>query len=363
MLLTQSKISAVFTVGVLYLTTAFSAYGQAQLDFQVKGFGFPGPCNISGTATSTVFCPTAGAAEEVDPDTTPFTQELVTIDGVSYWHQIIGDPAKGFALEVYIREKPSLAGSAGTELGLLSDSGGRPSNFPGSIYRQDMDVVAGNGWDPLGMGSLRDFKDTGNGTADPTKIIMRQVMGGTWNSVNNTWSCGSAEFCMTFTKSSLSQKPRITQTVNDAAQGLTAFFDLDMSNSNYTDNTTAGNIINTLAFSKGDEGFKKAAGFNMATDEGQVRITAGGRMETEGQNIRLTGGRYTYEAGRGWIDPGIDSGYQTWEYEEGGYDYFEGSSNQLGQNWASYYDPSQNPSPGPGNEGKCDSGAITGNCP
>ncbi len=329
----QEKVF-IFTLGLLCLASACSiraAEFSLDLRADTPGSGFPGPCNMGFNNSS--FCPTAGTAQEIDPDTTPYTQEQVTIDGVNYWHQVIGDPEQGFAMEVYTR-------TAGF---LMSESGGRNSNFPGiALYRQELDVQSGNGWDPLGLNPAIDYKTTGNGTADPTRVIMRQILGGTWNSANNTWSCGTAEFCLDFSKGAFDAKPRITQTINDVSGGFSAYFDLDMSNSTYSDNTTAGIIVNTVSLDGNAPG-----NFDMAVDK---------------QNSTVTGGQYTYAPGAGWVDTGTASGYQTWDYDEGSYSYIDGGADQLNQNWASFYDPAQNFSPGPGNESKCDSGAIAGSC-
>jgi len=355
MLAIRRKIAPIMAVffGAICLASAFSIRAEFLLEFAhpaSSAGNFPGSCHAGNGDQG--MCNTAGAAEEFDPDTTPFTQESVSIDGVSYWHQIIGDPEQGFAMETYIQKGVA---------GFTSDSGGRNSNFSFGLYRGDLDVQSGNGWDPLGLDPSRDHHFTGNGTANPTKVVMRQVLGGEWDATSKAWRCGSAIFCMDFTKASLNEKPRITQAVNDDPVGFSAFFDLDMSNSNYADATTAGTIINTVTLpialppsasvpmvGSGNAGnFDNGGSFNMATDT---------------QKSLVTGGRYTYSAGAGWVDTGFDSGYQTWDYDEGTYSYDDGSFDHLGVTWGSYFDQAQNPFPGPGNEGKCDSGAITGSC-
>lgn len=331
----QGKKTQIIAIGFLCLFTVSSAHAEFLMNFQVPSNfsgGFPGPCNIAGLASPTVWCATAGVAEETDPDQTPYYQaQGVRIDDANYWRQVIGDPESGFAMEVY------------TEIwsGFTSYSGGRNSNFPQVLYRQDLDVQSGNGWDPLGLDPALDSTDTGNGTGNPTRVVMRQILGGTWDSPTKTWSCGAAEFCMEFSKAQLDRKPKITQAINETSTGLSARFELDMSNSTYADDTTAGTVINTVIF---DDGI---GNFDMATDA---------------QNIDITGGRYTYSSGASWLDTGQSSGYETWNYDAGTYSYSSGGFDHLDQDWGSYYDPAQNTSPGPGNEGKCNSGAITGSC-
>lgn len=355
-IISGNKVPTITTlIGLLCLIGTFSVRAQFPLDFQVDedAAGFPGPCNMG--SSSVVWCPTAGAAQELDPDTTPFNQETVIIGGVAYWHQIVGDPAQGFAMEIYIKQGAAL---------LSEGSGGRPSNFPfGALFRVDLDVQSGNGWDPLGLNPANDFKTTGNGTGNPTTMVMRQVLGGEWDAVNSTWSCGEAEFCMDFNKSNLNTKPRITQTVRDASQGFSTFFDMDMSSIRYDDNETAATLINTLTLPS--TGIPVGGAAPVASNGNRNNFSSGGSFDMANgtQNSNITGGRYTFEKGEGWINTGIDDGYQTWEFDEGSYSYVDGGkSNELGQAWGSYFDATQNPFPGPGNEGKCDSGAITGSC-
>jgi len=359
MSVTADKVAVIATfIGLLCLASIFPVCASDfSLTFAQPTTGglFPGSCN-TGTGAGGL-CPTAGAAEEFDPDTTPFTQQSVRIDGVDYWHQIIGDPEDGFVMEVYITQGG---------LALLSDaSGGRPSNFPlpGALFRKDLDVQSGNGWDPLGLNPANDFKTTGNGTGTPTKMVMRQVLGGEWDAVSSTWSCGEAAFCMDFTKEHLATKPRIMQRVNDASQEFSAFFDLDMSNISYADDTTAGTLINTLTFPLPDT--PVGASVPLTNSTGNTgNFNNGGNFDMAStQKSTVTGGQYTFTEGAGWTNTGLGDGYQTWNFEEGSYRYADGDFDHLGQTWGSYFDAAQNPFPGPGNEGKCDSGAITGSCP
>ena len=347
----RRKIAPIMAVffGAICLASAFSARAEFTWDFQPgTGFGLPGNCN---NGFDSGLCATAGAAEELDPDTTPFSQGRVTIDDITYWRQVIGDPAEGFALEMYIQ----------VGVGFTSQSGGRNSNFPFTLYRQDLDVQSGNGWDPLGLDPSRDHHFTGNGSADPTKVVMRQVLGGLWDSTTNTWSCGGEEFCQEFAKLQLSQKPRITQTVNDAADGFSLFFDLDMTNSAYA-SSTAGTLVSTVTVPLVDVPSMPSVSITGSGNANNFDNGGSFNLLTDKQKSTVTAGRYTYSAGAGWIDAGGASGYQSWDYDEGSYSYDEGGFDHLGVTWGSYFDPTQNPFPGPGNEGKCDSGAITGSC-
>jgi len=370
MVTTPNKIApklAIF-IGLLCLLNVLSVRAEFELNFkQPSGGGLlPGSCNTGTGATG--LCPIAGNAQEIDPDTTPFSQNVVYIEGVgNTWHQIIGDPAEGFAMELYI--------TYGTDVFLSEGSGGRPSQFPHLLHRTDLDVQSGNGWDPLGLNSAIDHKTTGNATGTPTKVVMRQVLGGTWDAASETWSCGGAEFCSDFTKAAFETKPRITQELNDASNDasrkFSAFFDLDMSHIGYSDKETAGTLINRVSLpSTLEPGFGFAT-VPMTGSNGNAGNAGNGgsfNMDTtadsdDTQKRVVTGGRYTFDdKDTGWTNTGTADGYQSWNFEEGSYDYVSGSFDHLGQNWGTYFDPAQNPF-GSGNEDKCDSGLISGTCP
>ncbi len=280
-----------------------------------------------------------GNSAPTDPDTTPFYHGQIYIDGVAYWHTIVGDPADGFAMESYI----SMSG-----ISLNSDSGGKPSDlFP---MDTDLEVLSGNGWDPLGLDPTRSFDYTGNGSADPNKVIIRQVMGGVWDAASSTWSCGGASYCSEFLKGDLLTKPLISQTINDLPAGMSSYFLLDMSMLSYSDDTTAGTLVNTLTLTDVPSG-----DFDMATDTqaGRSLVTGGRYIYTPCSNPAVSGGHC-------WQDANIFDG--TWDYQEGSYGYVDGGTDPLAYDWGLYWDPDQNPV-GPGNEAKCDSGIITGSCP
>ncbi len=313
--------------------------------FDEFNFGtFPGNCGIGGVSDS--LCGIGNGFETTDPDSTPFYQGEVYLDGQWYWHTIVGDPNTGFAVESYTRR------ALGTGFG--SFSGGEPANFGGVSLQS----ISGNGWNPLA--SSVDF--TGNGSGDPTKTVVRQVMGdGVWDAQTRTWSCATGEFCSEFLKDRLNFKPIISQSINDATTGgplMQARFILDMSNLTYFDNSTAGTITNTLVLTDpSDSEFYLVNGnFNMATD------TQAGRSE-------VTAGRYVYN---NCSNPSSLFGGSCWQwfdiygggsniYQEGSYTYSDGSNDPMAYNWESFFDPAQNAyvgsGVGSGNLAKCTSGA------
>ncbi len=199
-------------------------------------------------------------------DTTPFLQELFYDDatGLSYFHVIVGKPEDGFAQEVFIK-----ANGPTWEGGLGSASLGDGTCRSGGSF-----VLSGcNLGDPLGESHDNTF--TGIGSGNPKAVVMRQVMGGTWNETTKTWSCGTSnEFCMEFLKDDYLLKPVITQTIHDIPSDMTAFFEFDMRNSDYDTNSIAGTMTNTVTFSDPSLGTK--GDFNYATDK-DVTALSGGR--------------------------------------------------------------------------------------
>jgi len=199
-----------------------------------------------------------------DPDTTPFLQELVTgDDGFSYFHVIIGDPAHdpgggGFAQEVYIR-----AGGASWQGGQGSSSGGT-NIFTGNLS-------------PLAAASV-----SGNGTGNPTHVIMRQII-------------NDGDMTQEFIKDRLLYKPRISQTIDNAA--LHMIFDVDMRNLRLDDINSTVPVVNQLTLAGVNSG-----GFDMALDAPDSHVTAGQYRWIPGSGPGQSGGSWEYLEGNP-LDP------------------------------------------------------------
>ncbi len=345
------------------LSTSNIAMGEMTLNFSVNSATnnsfAPGACNMSDAPNNAIepgMCGIGNMMTVNDPDDTRFYHGTYTDPdtNVSYWHTIVGDPNTGFAMESYI-----------PRINLYeSTSGGRPSRIMG--WDKPLETFSGNGWDPLGINPSRDFDFTGNGTADPTRVIVRQIMGGTWNSTTKTWSCDSSDaYCSEFLKDQLQLKPKITQKINDTE--MEQNFILDMSSITYSDDTTAGNIINTLAITDPDmPDFDPTAGdFQMVNNTITISHPTTGLSNL---NPNVTGGRYIYnQCADTQLSSGVEHCWQStdinaWDYQEGSYSYVNGGeADVLNYEWDLYWDPAQNNGIS-GNESKCLNGMGANSC-
>lgn len=253
-------------------------------------------CNVPGR--NSVNC---GSFFSNRRDTTPFVQEIVTVDGVDYYHTVVGDPAKGFAQETYIGVGSGLIqGTAPSSASTGSIAGQGCFGFLGRPPNPD---ACGNGVNPL----KDDNTFTGNASGNPRKVIMRQIV-------------SDGESYQEFIKSSFTQKPVIVQRIENDT--LKSEVKIDMSGLNYDSNATAGSVQNTLMLKDpvaGDTTFDAVK----QAEAGQSTINAGRYTYTETPN--------TFTAGAG-----------------GTYQYLDGDYN-LNTNWASFRNPLQNEKDANGN--------------
>ncbi|TPW15133.1 MAG: hypothetical protein FD130_1256 [Halothiobacillaceae bacterium] len=198
-------------------------------------------------------------------DTTPFLQELFQSGGVWYYHVIVGTPESGFVQEFVMKANgPTWEGGLGSAS--LGDGNCRLPVFgPGSWSGTDCNL-----WDPLGVSHDNDF--TGNGSGNPKGVVMRMIIGGTWNDTTKTWTCNQSDsFCDEFLKDEFLLKPRISQTIHDGAMEGTVV--LDMRNSSYDTSAITANMTNT--FELGDSATGSAGDFDFATDAQIYNLNAG----------------------------------------------------------------------------------------
>ncbi len=291
---------------VLNWTRIGSGGGEAFMD-----------CNRTGSTNSNCGSHTSGFGG-VNEDDAPFLQETVVFDSITYFHVIVGtrgEPTVGnsntFAQEVFIQVQSGTDCDGSNGSAPCSQSGGRRGNPVSCFFSCNYELTSGLGWDPLRSDSIF----TGNGSANPNSIIMKQVVNDTANGLTQV-----------FLKDTLSLKPKITQTISDS--GISALFVLDMSNSNYATSTTPGLMTNTLTL----------LGTNAPPGNFNAGATATNFTTANAQNLNITGGRYSYTAGTGWAGSGT-----TATYSAGSYTYADnGSVNLTTLDWNSFRDPADN---------------------
>lgn len=274
--------------------------------------------------------------------------------------------------------------NAGQGRASLSDSGGFASVYNdnknqvsyggndsyGQMNENDMlesEIYAGNGVDPL----RDDGTWTGNGTANPTRVIIRQID-------------NSNEAYQEFLKDSFDKKPLIYQEVTTADMNLV--FQQDMRGMDY--NTSRALTIGTSTITRPSNpaipGNGNSTGYSTAPTNSnyaynassefvlQMSVTGAGSTGSDydasagrpvvggaltGQNV--SGGKFTWAAGNGWIASTAgptyyseyyqSQGFSTTNftempiYEPGTYTYDDGGFDQSNQNWKQFIDLSQSP--------------------
>lgn len=256
-------------------------------------------------------CPDASVAPFED---TPLVYEVISVSSTEkYLHMVIGDPATGFAQDMYIRGSTSGNTNISSSTWAAEFNDGR-NNSPGA-----------------GTGPLR---GGGNGTANPDKVIVRQIMGGTWDDTGKTWSCSGSEFCSEYLKDTFDKKPKITQKL--ATAELDAVFIADMSSIDYTtantELTVTGpnpQLINTVTITDPNFFYGNEGNFDMSTQQG---YTENVDNLIQNQVVDITAGKYIY-----------NESTNTDIFGAGGtYTYFADSHDPTTVNWCDYYDSTQN---------------------
>ena len=294
-------------------------HAQFTLNFQPHGGPDGVPeyyCNQGGISTDPCK-PQLNSDDEyenffVDNEPTPFLMENVNINGVRYIHYVVGDPNDGFAMEVYIRGQynrspdSKFSDFASPFASAQNGPGGGAGKGPLTERVPVIDPETGEEVIDPATGKVI-TTDISNGRGNPTKIVIRQVLGGEWDGTSLT--CDSSEFCSEFLKDSELTKPSIRQTVNSGT--VTAEFAMDMRAISYDDINTMAPIVNTVTFADSVPG-----GFDMVTD---VDVSI------------VSGGRYTYT-------PGNER-----QGSLGIYQYWDGGFNMENIKWETYRDPFTNP--------------------
>ena len=272
-------------------------------------------------------------------DGSRFLQERLLIDGVAYFHVIVGDPVSGFATESYttastnagIASKVNQAGTATDHRNYSPSGGGNERSVLGS--RQTLNLtdqvtggrqLFGNAKDPSGVLSYTDvngdpaapYRVTGTGTMDPTRVVMRMVV-------------SDADMSLEVTKPLLTNKPAISQTTSDNT--MSGKFVADMRGLSYDDLNRAAPVVNQLAIQDANLPAKGVGNFDLSM----------------AQRSNITAGTFTFTRGQGWIDITTGAQLDGWDYDNstfglGTYTYADGSFDVVNIPWAKFFDRDQN---------------------
>jgi len=245
--------------GMGFLLASWGAQAEFQLGFSNEAVvhDLTIDCNRGGAESRCAF----GGNDNSYFDPTPFLQEVVMIDGVRYYHMLIGDPASDFAQETYIQASDC-----------CYQRSGNYDPFPKS---------ASNG---RGLAN-------GSGTGNPTRVVMSNMV-------------RDAELTQLFLKDSLLFKPVITQSVVNAEVRMD--FQVDMSALDYSTMDAPGVVSNRFELlvdnfeDKGD--YDNAIIPAFFSDKSLVNQTVNGGqyIYTTGPDQGGSGGVYTYWDGGGY---------------------------------------------------------------
>jgi hypothetical protein len=203
---------------------------------------------------------------------------------------------------------------------------------PGNLF--------GNGKDPSGTLQYTDtngvpaagYRVTGNGTMDPTRVVLRMVL-------------SDAEMSLEVAKPVLSNKPLISQTTSDST--MAAKYVADMRGLSYNDLGVAAPVVNQLVIDDPNLPTKGVGNFDLSMT----------------QRSNISAGKFTFTPGQGWFDITTGAPLSGWDFDNstfglGTYTYADGGFDVVNVNWAKFFDYSQNAS-------YCVRGnrAIAGVCP
>ena len=276
-------------------------------DFNLWGSGPEGSCLFTTCSPGTLG----------NTDPTGMNLAVVHIDGVDYFHVVVGDPASGFAMESYtrasglssVKQIPNVGGS------FSPDGGGNESAVTGVTGG----ITIASLQDASNLSnSLGDYRVSGTGSNDPSKTVFRMVL-------TDVAGGMSLEVYKPF----LGKKPRISQTIQDG--GLTEVFVADMRDLSYSDSSTAAPIINNLVLVDPKLPAAGSADFEMAL----------------AQDTDVTAGRFTFTPGTGWDnnahDPTLGWNSDGSTFGQGTYSYIGGQAfDPLTFNWASVFNYADN---------------------
>lgn len=242
-------------------------------------------CNMPGQTN--VQCDPRGqwfwAGNFAEDFTTSFLQEVVTINGIRYFHVIVDQRDQGFGQEFYMR-----AGGVGGAFGTANytDSGGAIC-FPSRTQTPEQAGAClsnNNAADPL----RRDAAFTGNGTGNPRHVMMRQTL-----------EEAEKGFTQEFIKPFFETKPIIRQDINDG--NINSEFVADMSAIDYSTTDAQANFTNRMTVTSPGFPGGSSASFDVNDNPNPGTNVTAGRYQFDQQRGGFLGGTYTYFDGA--IDP------------------------------------------------------------
>jgi len=311
----------------LVIATAIEAAG-VNFNFQPEGTFFTGGANPTGSIVA-------------GNDGSRFYQNTIDINGVKYFHVVVGDPNTGFAIESYVTAATINTGSNSRNptapRGSSPDSGGNERALIGDQTTLGTDQNAmllhrliGNAKDTFGItvnpaSGFKYYDLSGNGTANPNRAMLRMVMTDT-DPLNAASSVSVEVF-----KPLLENKPVISQVTSDTE--MVGEFVADMRGLTYSDMTKAAPVLNRLSLTVADMPSQGAGDFDMSMV----------------QQSNVTAGQYIYTPGTGWSAPTDPTGLSGWDVDgstfgEGTYTYSDGPGFNLEADWSKFFDYTTNAS-------------------
>ena len=182
-------------------------------------------------------------------DYTSYLAELVTIDGIEYFHQIVGTEASGFVQEYYVPRSEVVHFCASAEA---------PGRLTCGASDYDEDALI----------------NSANGSARPNAVVIKQLL-----------KSPDDSFLSVYLKDRLAFKPFIQQIMNDDTISTT--FETDMREIAYSESETAAGVINTVTFN--DPWLAKFADWDINNPDLNIWDTG------KGHNSVITSGKYRYD--------------------------------------------------------------------
>lgn len=191
-------------------------------------------------------------------DPTPFLQEVVFIDGIRYYHTIVGDPESDFAQEVYIEASGCC--------------------YQASVFYDPF---------PRSASNSRGGSANGSGSGNPNRVVMSNMV-------------RDEEMTQWFLKDSLGFKPLITQSI--VKDDVRMDFQIDMTMIDYGTIDTPGVVSNRLELLTDNYG---------TTGDYDNNVIPTFFSDKSVVNQYVNGGRYTYTSGPD--DGGSGGVYTYWD--------------------------------------------------